>query len=49
LGAIGTHWGYFLYSGVAFVFCCLVEVVRAPFRSPNTQSDTSVLGRDSTD
>jgi GT2 family glycosyltransferase len=49
LGAIGTHWGYFLYSGAVFVFCCLVEVARAPFRSPTTQSDSPVLGRDSTD
>jgi GT2 family glycosyltransferase len=44
-GAIGTHWGYFLYSGVAFISCCLVELLRAPFRSRTTQSNSTVRGR----
>jgi len=33
-GAILAHWAYFFYSGATFVFCCVVRLLRAPFRQP---------------
>jgi GT2 family glycosyltransferase len=32
LGAILTHWAYFLYSGATFIFCCAAELMRGSSR-----------------
>jgi GT2 family glycosyltransferase len=44
-GAICTHWAYFFYSGTAFAFCCVVELLRIPLRQPSIASDSKVLLR----
>jgi len=44
-GAICTHWAYFFYSGTAFAFCCVVELLRIPLQQPSIASDSKVLLR----
>jgi GT2 family glycosyltransferase len=44
-GAICTHWAYFFYSGTAFAFCCVAELLRIPLRQPSIASDSKVLLR----
>jgi len=42
-GGMWAHWAYLFYSGTAFAFCCVAELLRAPFRPPITDSDSNTL------
>jgi glycosyltransferase involved in cell wall biosynthesis len=43
--AIGIHWAYFLYSGAAFLFCCMAGPFRARVRPPTASLDLNVLAK----
>jgi len=42
-GAVLAHWAYLFYSGAAFVFCCVMELLRVPFRSATTGSESKAF------
>jgi glycosyltransferase involved in cell wall biosynthesis len=45
LQAIPAHWIYLLYSGMAFLSCCIYELSRKGFRSLVRGADLAAFGR----